>query len=174
MHQPNDIVTPDEIIAFIRQSNVSEEAATGIRLLRRSAETIAWNNSEMNRLEDLQGGVDYEHQFKEAGVVISDALGSPATLSLEGILSAIRELRAYKEQNEQPCDRVGANAMAESSSDDARCADGQTGEVDRHAWAKQATTFAHTVYGFALASDSGHKHRLAEMAQEVIGGSPIK
>jgi len=52
MKRPEDIVYPAEIIAFLEKQQISEEAATGIKLLRRAAESIAFWLDEINRLKD--------------------------------------------------------------------------------------------------------------------------
>ena len=49
-----DLISPDEIVDFIKKQNVSEEKATGIKLLRRSAETIAYLQDKIAIFEDGQ------------------------------------------------------------------------------------------------------------------------
>jgi hypothetical protein len=176
MHQPTDIVTPDDLYNFIRQSAVSEELATGIKLLRRAADTIAWNNSELYRLEDKlesldgdnQGQTNFDEQWQAAGEKLATALGSPVNLSFDQILQAIIELREFKEQYDEPCDRA-CGSVADGN------AYSETGKaVDPNDWAKQVTNFAHTVYGFSLASDSPHSGYLRTMAKDIINTSPVK
>lgn len=71
--KPADAVTPDEIVSFLKKQNVSEEAATGIRLLRRAAETIAWLTHQANTIPEttyLNGEKPNENPdlFKESQV----------------------------------------------------------------------------------------------------------
>ena len=57
-----DLISPDEIVDFIKKQNVSEEKATGIKLLRRSAETIAYLQDKIAIFKDqkLWGVFDFD------------------------------------------------------------------------------------------------------------------
>lgn len=97
-HKPVDTVTPDEIVDFIRKQNVSEDAATGIRLLRRAAETIDWLNHQVgNVLKEAAEGPSTEPsdiKFRDDADAldqISLALGLEDD-SLTGVLDKIESL----------------------------------------------------------------------------------
>lgn len=102
--KPVDAVTPDEIVSFLKKQNVSEEAATGIRLLRRSAETIAWlsdqlslvlnHTTEENTDPDIKSADDLSTPFDDdvdALDQISLALGLEDD-SLDSVLDKIETL----------------------------------------------------------------------------------
>lgn len=85
--QPNawvDPVSPDEIVDFIKKQNVSEESATGIKLLRRAAETIAWLQS------DAYQNADHAGESTQL-VQIATALGLEDD-SLDNVLNQIEAL----------------------------------------------------------------------------------
>lgn len=50
---PQDLVSPDEILDFLKERKVSPEAATGIRLLNRAATTIAYQRDMLGKQSDV-------------------------------------------------------------------------------------------------------------------------
>lgn len=79
---PKDMVSPDEIVNFIKKQNVSEEAATGIKLLRRAAETIA-HLQYLVRNPDAQPEQDpIDHDDLDARADILDQINT--VLGLDG------------------------------------------------------------------------------------------
>ena len=49
----NNLVSPEEIIEFLDQQTISEEKATGLRLLRRAANTITSLSEQLEKVQDL-------------------------------------------------------------------------------------------------------------------------
>ena len=76
---------------------------------------------------------------------------------------------------QQTLDELDNENRSRAYTDEAVCAeaDQSTGDTQsRYDWVKEATNFAHTVYGFSLASETIHGTRLGKMAQEIIDRSP--
>lgn len=93
--KPKDAVSPDEIVTFIKNQGVSEEAATGIKLLRRSAETIAWMQSTISNFEDQSRDAEPvkvdQADHNDAVEQIALALGLEDD-TLDGVLDKIESL----------------------------------------------------------------------------------
>ena len=192
---PKEIVTSDEIVDYIRDRKVSEEAAYGIKLLRRAAETIAWQNNVIStapEATETTAGEDSDQDDQpfhdETLEQVALALGAdfyekyPETYSLHDVLEHIKEmhqtvaiLNTSNLQLQQTLDELDDQNRSVAYMGEAVCAeaDQSTGDTQsRYDWVKEATNFAHTVYGFSLASDSPHGTRLGNMAQEIIDRSP--
>ena len=124
-NQKPDFIEPKEIIDFINKQNVSEEKALGLRLLRRAAETIAFQGDVIEKFSDrdqqisLQVAETLGEEFKQAFPVafaIDDVLAYIAGMReqignlQQGILDRDEIIRDY----ESPVDAVGAsNVMYE-------------------------------------------------------------
>lgn len=79
---PQDLVSPDEILDFLKERKVSPEAATGIRLLHRAATTIAYqrdmlndaSNVDQSRIMQINDialalGADFQEKFPDGYAV---------------------------------------------------------------------------------------------------------
>ena len=124
-NQKTDFIEPKEIIDFINKQNVSEEKALGLRLLRRAAETIAFQGDVIEKFSDrdqqigLQVAETLGEEFKQAfptAFAIDDVLAYIAGMReqignlQQGILDRDEIIRDY----ESPVDAVGAsNVMYE-------------------------------------------------------------
>ena len=124
-NQKPDFIEPKEIIDFINKQNVSEEKALGLRLLRRAAETIAFQGDVIEKFSDrdqqigLQVAEVLGEQFKQAFPTVfglEDVLIYIAGMReqignlQQGILDRDEIIRDY----ESPVDAVGAsNVMYE-------------------------------------------------------------
>ena len=124
-NQKPDFIEPKEIIDFINKQNVSEEKALGLRLLRRAAETIAFQGDVIEKFSDRD---------QQIGLQVAEVLGEqfkqafPTVFGLEDVLiyiAGMREQIGNLQQGiqdrdeiirdyESPVDAVGAsNVMYE-------------------------------------------------------------
>lgn len=89
-NQKTDFIEPKEIIDFINKQNVSEEKALGLRLLRRAAETIAFQGDVIEKFSDrdqqisLQVAETLGEEFKQA---------FPTAFAIEDVLAYIAGMR---------------------------------------------------------------------------------
>lgn len=85
-----DFIEPKEIIDFINKQNVSEEKALGLRLLRRAAETIAFQGDVIEKFSDRD---------QQIGLQVAEVLGEqfkqafPTVFGLEDVLIYIAGMR---------------------------------------------------------------------------------
>lgn len=98
----NALVTSNEIVAFLDQQTIGEEKATGLRLLRRAANTIDQLNEQLESNDQEQ-------------IQISIALGVEG-LSLEGILQKIEDMHTERNQHIEAIQQRDAIIEAEYQS----------------------------------------------------------
>lgn len=195
---PKEIVTADEIIDYIRDRKVSEEAAYGIKLLRRAAETIAWQDHVMRdapEAPESTAGEDLGHDAQpfhdETLEQVALALGAdfyekhPETYSLHDVLEHIKEmhqtvaiLNTSNLQLQQTLDEIDNQSRAVSYGDntlsygeDQACASTDD-TAQRHTWMKDVTNFAHKVYGYTMAEVGTGAYELRKTAEDLIARSP--
>ena len=191
MNQPTDLVSPDEIVAYISERSVTESAATGIKLLRRSAETIAWLTDQLTDMpKDTEAQAkteqDPEHHHDETLEQVALALGADFTESLPwqytlddvleyianmqtqlgGLKQGIIERDQIIERYEQPVMSV-AEAVAQESK---ACS---TESMSSDTWIKKATSFAHKVHGMTMVMpETKGVHELSLLAHELTDNTP--
>lgn len=195
MKQPKDLVSPDELVNYIRARNVSEESATGIKLLRRAAETIAWKDDEIRRLSEQAKtaatddnnedpleqivhalGADFHEKHPE-GYDLHDVLQHIDDLNVQlgGLQQGIIERDQVIEELEKPV-VTGPDQGIEIKFDSSVFAEeGQsTGDtVSQADWIKDATNFAHKVHGATLVMDLTQGVRELQIyAESLIEKSP--
>ena len=124
-NQKPDFIEPKEIIDFINKQNVSEEKALGLRLLRRAAETIAFQGDVIEKFNDrdqqisLQVAETLGEEFKQAFPVafaIDDVLAYIAGMreQIGNLQQGIQDRDEIIRDYESPVDAVGAsNVMYE-------------------------------------------------------------
>ncbi len=124
-NQKTDFIEPKEIIDFINKQNVSEEKALGLRLLRRAAETIAFQGDVIEKFSDrdqqisLQVAETLGEEFKQAFPVafaIDDVLAYIAGMreQIGNLQQGIQDRDEIIRDYESPVDAVGAsNVMYE-------------------------------------------------------------
>ena len=124
-NQKPDFIEPKEIIDFINKQNVSEEKALGLRLLRRAAETIAFQGDVIEKFSDrdqqisLQVAETLGEEFKQAFPVafaIDDVLAYIAGMreQIGNLQQGIQDRDEIIRDYESPVDAVGAsNVMYE-------------------------------------------------------------
>ena len=89
-NQKPDFIEPKEIIDFINKQNVSEEKALGLRLLRRAAETIAFQGDVIEKFSDRD---------QQIGLQVAETLGEefkqafPTAFAIEDVLNYIAGMR---------------------------------------------------------------------------------
>ena len=120
-----DFIEPKEIIDFINKQNVSEEKALGLRLLRRAAETIAFQGDVIEKFSDrdqqigLQVAETLGEEFKQAfptAFAIDDVLVYIAGMreQIGNLQQGIQDRDEIIRDYESPVDAVGAsNVMYE-------------------------------------------------------------
>lgn len=191
MNQPKDLVSPDEIVAYIGERNVTESAATGIKLLRRSAETIAWLTDQLtdmpkNTEDQSKTEQDPEHHHDETLEQVALALGADFTESLPwqytlddvleyianmqtqlgGLKQGIIERDQIIERYEQP-----VMCVAEAVAQDGRAC--STESMSSDTWIKKATSFAHKVHGMTMVMpETKGVHELSLLAHELTDNTP--
>ena len=124
-NQKPDFIEPKEIIDFINKQNVSEEKALGLRLLRRAAETIAFQGDVIEKCSDrdqqigLQVAETLGEEFKQAfptAFAIDDVLAYIAGMreQIGNLQQGIQDRDEIIRNYESPVDAVGAsNVMYE-------------------------------------------------------------
>ena len=124
-NQKPDFIEPKEIIDFINKQNVSEEKALGLRLLRRAAETIAFQGDVIAKFSDrdqqigLQVAETLGEEFKQAfptAFAIDDVLSYIAGMreQIGNLQQGIQDRDEIIRDYESPVDAVGAsNVMYE-------------------------------------------------------------
>ena len=124
-NQKTDFIEPKEIIDFINKQNVSEEKALGLRLLRRAAETIAFQGDVIEKFSDrdqqigLQVAETLGEEFKQAfptAFAIEDVLNYIAGMreQIGNLQQGIQDRDEIIRDYESPVDAVGAsNVMYE-------------------------------------------------------------
>ena len=124
-NQKTDFIEPKEIIDFINKQNVSEEKALGLRLLRRAAETIAFQGDVIEKFSDrdqqigLQVAETLGEEFKQAfptAFAIDDVLAYIAGMreQIGNLQQGIQDRDEIIRDYESPEDAVGAsNVMYE-------------------------------------------------------------
>lgn len=124
-NQKLDFIEPKEIIDFINKQNVSEEKALGLRLLRRAAETIAFQGDVIEKFSDrdqqigLQVAEVLGEEFKQAfptAFAIEDVLNYIAGMreQIGNLQQGIQDRDEIIRDYESPVDAVGAsNVMYE-------------------------------------------------------------
>ena len=124
-NQKPDFIEPKEIIDFINKQNVSEEKALGLRLLRRAAETIAFQGDVIGKFSDrdqqisLQVAETLGEEFKQAfptAFAIEDVLVYIAGMreQIGNLQQGIQDRDEIIRDYESPVDAVGAsNVMYE-------------------------------------------------------------
>ena len=124
-NQKTDFIEPKEIIDFINKQNVSEEKALGLRLLRRAAETIAFQGDVIEKFSDrdqqigLQVAETLGEEFKQAfptAFAIDDVLAYIAGMreQIGNLQQGIQDRDEIIRDYESPVDAVGAsNVMYE-------------------------------------------------------------
>ena len=124
-NQKPDFIEPKEIIDFINKQNVSEEKALGLRLLRRAAETIAFQGDVIEKFSDrdqqigLQVAETLGEEFKQAfptAFAIDDVLAyiSGMREQIGNLQQGIQDRDEIIRDYESPVDAVGAsNVMYE-------------------------------------------------------------
>ena len=124
-NQKPDFIEPKEIIDFINKQNVSEEKALGLRLLRRAAETIAFQGDVIEKFSDrdqqigLQVAETLGEEFKQAfptAFAIDDVLAYIAGMreQIGNLQQGIQDRDEIIRDYESPVDAVGAsNVMYE-------------------------------------------------------------
>ena len=124
-NQKPDFIEPKEIIDFINKQNVSEEKALGLRLLRRAAETIAFQGDVIEKFSDrdqqisLQVAETLGEEFKQAfptAFAIEDVLNYIAGMreQIGNLQQGIQDRDEIIRDYEAPVDAVGAsNVMYE-------------------------------------------------------------
>ena len=124
-NQKPDFIEPKEIIDFINKQNVSEEKALGLRLLRRAAETIAFQGDVIEKFSDrdqqigLQVAETLGEEFKQAfptAFAIDDVLVYIAGMreQIGNLQQGIQDRDEIIRDYESPVDAVGAsNVMYE-------------------------------------------------------------
>ena len=173
------LISPDDLVAFIRKANVSEEAATGLKLMRQAAETIAWQNDQLRRLSEQRGiaaadeddvdpleqivhalGADFHEKYPD-GYDLHDVLQhiDDMHVQLVGLQEGIIERDRVIEELEKPV-LTGSASGIEIKFADSFVGEAQsTGDdqsvgygdtMSRHDWIKKATDFAHKVHGATL------------------------
>lgn len=110
---PKDIVSPDEIIAFLKQQSVSEEKATGIKLLRRAAETIAYQSDTIAQIEERVSALDEQEDtlienkneltaiwagIQELALTLNQSVDLSPVTTLELLDGAVNSLMTQNEQ----------------------------------------------------------------------------
>ena len=189
---PKEIVTADEIIDYIRDRKVSEEAAYGIKLLRRAAETIAWQTNVIDTVPETPettAGEDPDQDAQpfhdETLEQVALALGAdfyekyPDTYSLHDVLEHIKEmhqtvaiLNTSNLQLQQTLDEIDDQNRAVSYGEDQAC--GSTEDTAQsHQWMKDVTNFAHKVYGYTMADVGTGAYELRKTAEDLISRSPV-
>ena len=89
-NQKPDFIEPKEIIDFINKQNVSEEKALGLRLLRRAAETIAFQGDVIEKFSDRD---------QQIGLQVAETLGEefkqafPTAFAIDDVLVYIAGMR---------------------------------------------------------------------------------
>ena len=124
-NQKPDFIEPKEIIDFINKQNVSEEKALGLRLLRRAAETIAFQGDVIGKFSDrdqqisLQVAETLGEEFKQAfptAFAIDDVLAYIAGMreQIGNLQQGIQDRDEIIRDYESPVDAVSAsNVMYE-------------------------------------------------------------
>ena len=124
-NQKPDFIEPKEIIDFINKQNVSEEKALGLRLLRRAAETIAFQGDVIEKFSDrdqqigLQVAETLGEEFKQAfptAFAVDDVLTYIAGMreQIGNLQQGIQDRDEIIRDYESPVDAVGAsNVMYE-------------------------------------------------------------
>jgi len=189
---PKEIVTADEIIDYIRDRKVSEEAAYGIKLLRRAAETIAWQDNVISTVPEAPettAGEDPDQDDQpfhdETLEQVALALGAdfyekyPETYSLHDVLEHIKEmhqtvaiLNTSNLQLQETLDEIDDQNRAVSYAEDSKACASTEDTAQRYQWMKDITNFAHKVHGYAMADHNGGSTTLREMAEDLIARSP--
>jgi len=170
MNEPqNEPVTPDEIVEFIESQKLPEEKSTGLRLLRRAAETITWNEGQISDILQQVGlalGAEFREEFAD-GYHLSDLLDHIRGMhqDLEDARQAVTDHQSIID-NLRKAQNVGeaANAKVEPAI---------TVDNEAIAWAKDATKFAHKVQGFALSLEGRAGSIIMSEATEIIERSPV-
>lgn len=189
---PKEIVTADEIIDYIRDRKVSEEAAYGIKLLRRAAETIAWQTNVISTVPEATettAGEDSDQDDQpfhdETLEQVALALGAdfyekyPETYSLHDVLEHIKEmhqtvaiLNTSNLQLQQTLDEIDDQNRAVSYAEDQKVCASTEDTAQRYQWMKDVTNFAHKVHGYAMADHNWGSTTLRDMAEDLIARSP--
>lgn len=198
---PKTLVSPDDLVAFIRKANVSEEAATGLKLMRQAAETIAWLDDELRRARNEPKAAAADDDNVELLDQVAHALGADfhekhqiyglneilqhiddLHAQLDGLQQGIIERDRVIEELEKPVNIGPADGIeikfadsfvgeAQSTGDDQSVGCGDT--IDRHKWIKKATEFAHKVHGATLVMEETKGMRdLQGYADWIIDNSP--
>ncbi len=197
MSQPKDLVSPDEIVAYIQERKVSEKAAAGIKLLRRAAETIAWqqdqfDNKAVRTEAAAEAGSDPTPPHDETLDQVALALGADFTdnlpwqytlkdvleyienmhVQLTGLQQGIIERDQIIDRYEQPVSRTAEAACAEDNDQSVGC-DSVGAGMSTEQWIQKATSFAHKVHGMTMVMDDTNGVRaLGFLAEELTDNAP--
>ena len=168
---PNNLIEPQELIDFIKKSAVSEEAATGLRLMRRAAETIAYQQDLLSKNENPTTDNDDLHQVALAfGADFNEKY--PYSYSLANILEHVAQLHEQIDGLQQAV--IDREEQIEQMEKPRIVLDNSSIPAEAVEWAKQATNFAYIVLGYALTVDGMAGDHLTETAEALIETSPVK
>lgn len=201
---PQDLVSPDEILDFLKERKVSPEAATGIRLLNRAATTIAYQSDMLGKQSDvirariaqfddiaLALGADFQEKFPD-DYTVHDVLRYIEDLYVQmtglqqGIIDRDQIIENFERKSPVPLepsipvivfdhDEEPQYPSYEDKCDQADSI-GQSASGADHQWIDQTTKFLYKVYGVMLALGSNNPSliRIQGEAEQLFDKSPLK
>lgn len=200
---PQDLVSPDEILDFLKERKVSPEAATGIRLLNRAATTIAYQSDMLSKQSDvirarisqfddiaLALGADFQEKFPD-GYTVHDVLRYIEDLYVQmtglqqGIIDRDQIIENFERTSPVPLETPLPIILKQYDEPQDPIYEDKCDQADRvgystsgaeHQWIDQTTKFLYKVYGatLALADSNPSLTYLQTEAEQLFDKSPFK
>lgn len=200
---PQDLVSPDEILDFLKERKVSPEAATGIRLLHRAATTIAYQRDMLGKQSDvirariaqfddiaLALGADFQEKFPD-DYTVHDVLRYIEDLYVQmtglqqGIIDRDQIIENFERTSPVPLEAPlpiilkqydePQDPIYEDKCDQADHVGYSTSGAE-HQWIDQTTKFLYKVYGVMLALGATNPSliHIQGEAEQLFDKSPLK
>lgn len=200
---PQDLVSPDEILDFLKERKVSPEAATGIRLLNRAATTIAYQSDMLSKQSDvirarigqfddiaLALGADFQEKFQD-GYTVHDVLRYIEDLYVQmtglqqGIIDRDQIIENFERTSPVPLEASIPVTLKQYDEPQDKIYEDKCDQADRigystsgaeHQWIDQTTKFLYKVYGVMLALGATNPSliHIQGEAEQLFDKSPLK